>query len=396
MNRSISLSIILLLSMQLNAQSNFWNSRNAYLGQTPPENTPVKFAPHLINDTPFFSMDRCAFSADGKEFYYCRNNTWFSSKDASIELYKYDGTRWNGSTTLVKQYYAPAFSPDGDTLFFIGGGKGGVSQMHRTDTGWSDPEIYLKRSYGLYDFMPTLSGNLYAASNVYGSVKDFTCYDICMLPPVASGDTIIRTLGKPMNTPGFDGDFFVAPDESYIVISAKEHPDYECELYISYHKKDNTWTNPKSLGPQINNGLAHRWGEYVTPDNKYLFYSYGHSPKDCAIYWVRFDNLLKNLKHTNFEPYVKDSIANQSAHINQPFLLQISDNTFFDDDGNNTLTYSAILNNGSALPAWLHFDARKKMFSGTSGKSETYNIKITATDNVKATASCTFALIVNN
>ena len=73
------------------------------------------------------------------------------------------------------------------------------------------------------------------------------------------------------------------------------------------------WTNPKSLGPEINNGLAHRWGEYVTPVNKYLIYSYGHGPEDCALYWVRFDNLLKNLKHSNFEPYVKDSIAAQTA-----------------------------------------------------------------------------------
>jgi hypothetical protein len=51
-----------------------------------------------------------------------------------------------------------------------------------------------------------------------------------------------------------------------------------------------------SLGPKINNGLAHRWGQFVTPDHKYLFYSYGTSEKDCAIYWVRFDRLLESLR----------------------------------------------------------------------------------------------------
>ncbi len=397
MKTSILLSVISLfgLGIDLSAQNNFWNSSKAYLGQTPPGSIPVKFAPELINDTPFFSMDRCAFSHDGKEFYYCRNNTWFSSKDASIQFYRYDGAKWIGPTTLARQFYGPSSTPASDALFLIGGGMGGVTQMHRTANGWSEPAIYLQRSYGTYDFMATLSGNMYAASNINGSINDFTCYDICIMRPIASGDTTIHTLGKPINTPGFDGDFFVAPDESYMVISAKEHPDYECEIYISSHKKDGTWTNPKSLGPKINNGLAHRWGEYVTPDNKYLFYSYGHGPQDCALYWVRFDDLLENLKHTNYEPYVMDSISNQSITSEQLFTLKISDNIFFDDDGNNTLTYSATRSDGNALPDWLNFDPKKKTFTGTPRKSGTYYIKVIATDMANAQANCTFSVHVN-
>ena len=397
MYRLISFSVSLLISININlcAQNNFWNTPQAYLGQTPPGNTPIKFAPQLLSDTPFFSLDRSAFSPDGKEFYYCRNNTWFSTKDATVQMFRYDGNKWVGPVTVVKQYYAPVFSPGGDTLYFIGGGKGGVTQLHRTNNGWSEPQTYLMRSYGLYDFMPTISGNMYAASNINGDINDYTCYDVCVMRPATSADTSIRTLGKPMNTPGFDGDFFVAPDESYIIISAKEHPDYECELFISYHKKDGTWTNPKSLGPEINNGLAHRWGEYVTPDKKYLIYSYGHGPEDCALYWVRFDNLLENLKHTNFEPYVKDSIAAQTANVKQSFSFRINDNTFYDDDGNNTLTYSASLADGNLLPAWLKFDAKKKTIYGKATQSGTYSIKITTTDTAKATASSSFLLKIS-
>ena len=396
MNKSTILFIIGCLGICsiLKAQENFWDGPKAYLGQTPPGNMPVKFAPQLINDTPYFSMDRCAFSPDGMEFYYCRNNTWFSSKDASIQVYKYDGNKWIGPTTLVRQFYAPSFAPGGDTLYFIGGGKGGVTLIHRDSNGWSGPETYLNRSYGMYDFMPTRSGNMYAASNINGSIRDFTCYDICIMPPVNSGDTTIHTLGKPLNTSGFDGDFFIAPDESYIVVSAKEHPDYECELFISYHKPDGTWTNPKSLGPRINNGLAHRWGEYVTPNNKYLFYSYGHGPQDCAIYWVRFDDLLEDLRHSNFEPYVRDSITKQTARVKQAFSLSVRDDTFYDDDGNSTLSFSAISADDSPLPAWLTFDAKRKILSGIPQQPGTYLIKITATDNAGATAICTFTVTV--
>ncbi len=44
-------------------------------------------------------------------------------------------------------------------------------------------------------------------------------------------------------------------------------------------------------------------------------------PQDCALYWVRFDDLLKNLRHTNFEPYVKDSILTQTAKVQPVFFI---------------------------------------------------------------------------
>lgn len=399
MKRLFSLLSIAVIAVMLGcktpaAETSFWDTPDAYLGQTPPGSTPVKFAPKMINDSPFFSMDRCAFSADGKEFYYTRNNTWFSSKDASIQVYKFDSGKWVGPGLFVKMLYAPSFTKNDDTVYLIGGGKGKVMQMHRTANGWSAVDTVIRRSYGLYDFMITNSGNIYAASNVNGPANDFSFYDVCMMKPLSSGDTSIHTLGKPMNTPGFDGDFFVAPDESYILISAKEKPDYECEIFISYHKPDGTWTNPKSLGPEINNGGAHRWGEYVTPNNKYLFYSYGHGPEDCALYWVRFDTLLQSLRHTNFEPYVKDSIATQSAAKGKTYTLQVGDNTFFDDDGNNTLSYTAAMADSSALPAWLTFNAATKTLSGTPAQKGAYKISITATDAAKAKAANTFMLKV--
>jgi hypothetical protein len=95
---------------------------------------------------------------------------------------------------------------------------------------------------------------------------------------------------------GFDGDLYISPDESFIILSANETPTFECELWISFRKADKTWSNPKSLGSAINDGLAHRFGQYVTPDKKYLIYTKGTSEKDCHFYWVRFDRLLEKLR----------------------------------------------------------------------------------------------------
>lgn len=382
---------IILPGISFKAQNSLWNSPQAYLGQTPPGKIPVKFAPQLINDSPFFSLGRSAFSADGKEFYYSHNNSWNSGTDATIQCYRFDGSKWVGPTQIAKQVFTPTLSPDGNILYTRAPGRK-VTRMHRTAYGWGPVDTFLNRSFGLYDFMPANSGNMYVASNVNGPASDYSCYDICIMKPLANGDTTIQTLGKPLNTPGFDGDFFVATDESYILISAKELPTYECEIYISYHKKDGTWTNPKSLGPEINNGLAHRWGEYVTPDGKYLIYSFGHSAADCALYWVRFDSLLKKLRDTNFEPYVKDSIPTQTTAINKKFEFKVLDNVFYDDDGNNTLHYSATLANGMALPTWLTFNAKTNTLKGKPLQAGEYNITITATDVDNAMAHCTFKL----
>ncbi|GGB24259.1 putative Ig domain-containing protein [Puia dinghuensis] len=387
---------LLALPVQGSTQSVFWDSPEAYLGQARPSDTPRIFAPGLLTEPGHFNFTtgRIAFTPDGKEVYYAINTQWYSGKDLKLKYFIYDQMGWKGPRLLNAHYSTPTFSPDGSKLFLAGGGKAGVIwQSKRTDTGWSAPVEYLQRSYALYNFIETASGNRYVGSNgTWGKMQDMNAWDFSIL---SNTDTTIRSLGVPLNTPGFDGDFFIATDESFMVVSAKETKDNQCELYISYRKKDHSWTNPKSLGTLINDGPAHRWGEYVTPDNKYLFYTRGTSEKDCAIYWVRFDDLLDRFRHTNFEPYVKTPIADQAAQSGHPLHLTISPDVFVDDDGNHTLKISAALEDGSPLPDWLRFRASNRTFSGTPANPGSYHIRITATDTAGATVSTDFTLKVN-
>ena len=279
------------------AQTSFWNSRNAYLGQTLPGDTPRIFAPGLLAGKGEFTANRTAISADGKEIYYCTNKSWKNSNDLKVKCFKYDGKKWVGPVIINEHMGQTSFSPDGQNLYFASDQSAGtVYKSHRTKAGWSDPVAYIERNYVVYDFMLTRSGNKYAASNgTWGSPSDANAWRFSVMP--ASGaDTSIQNLGTPLNSTGFNGDFFIAPDESYMIISTNETSHFECELYISFRKEDKTWTDPKSLGPLINNGLAHRYGQYVSPDGKYLFYTRGETEKDCAVYWVRFDRLLKKLR----------------------------------------------------------------------------------------------------
>jgi hypothetical protein len=75
------------LSIRLNAQSKFWKSNNAYLGQKMPGNKPQIFAHALLEKADTFSMDRSAFSQDGKEFYYCTNTTWYDLTNVKTKYF---------------------------------------------------------------------------------------------------------------------------------------------------------------------------------------------------------------------------------------------------------------------------------------------------------------------
>ncbi|MGN6397122.1 MAG: putative Ig domain-containing protein [Mucilaginibacter sp.] len=369
-----------------------WGTGDAYLGQTPPTDTPKIFAPGLLADSGAFAGDRVAFSANGKEFYYSQNTSWFDSKNLKLKYIKFADGKWGKPSVITEHYYGPTFSSDDKTIYLMGGenkkpGADIISRITRTGIGWSAPVPYRVWPYRMYDFIPTKSGNIYAGSNGNWGTMDWKNCQFAKIN-AARGDSIIKSLGQPVNSPGFNGDFFIAPDESYMIISAKEHPDFECELWITFHKPDDTWTNPKSLGPLINNDLAHRWGEYVSPDGKYLFYTHGHSAKDCYIYWVRFDRIYQNLKHTNFEPYVKNLIPAQTTRAGRLWKFKLPGDTFVDDDGSNTLTYSAI-----NLPAGLALDAATLTLSGRPSAGK-YEISVTATDNAKANAIAKFTLNV--
>lgn len=286
----------------ISAQTNFWKTKDAYLGQPHPSDTPQIFAPGLLADQGTFLMGRVAFSADGKEFYFAQNTSWERGDQAKLKMMRFADHHWGNASVIAEQSLSPTLSIDGNTLYMRkvipipDASMRNVWEVHRTANEWSTPIAYLEEPFGVYDFMPTRNGNAYVGSEPdTDDKKNGITYAFSVLTN-SGGNVQVKSLGRPLNEQGFNGDLYIAPDESYMIVSAKETESYQSQLYISFHKHDGTWTEPVSLGEKINGGLAHRWGQYVSPDGKYLFYSHGTSEKDCAIYWVRFDKLLAHLR----------------------------------------------------------------------------------------------------
>lgn len=109
------------------------------------------------------------------------------------------------------------------------------------------------------------------------------------------------------------------------------------------------------------------------------------------------DTFNLTVLNTNDAPFVAVPVVDQSTQVGTNFQFQVPAGTFADTDAGDTLIQTATLADGSALPAWLSFDAATQKFAGTPlviSDAGTYGIKLAATDSANATVSDTFNLAV--
>jgi hypothetical protein len=271
-------------------------AESLYLRQTPPGNTP-KALPLFVNQG-FFAAERIAISNDGRDIYYSEIKGYYPIRGENIKRYSFSDGKWTGPIDLFEGY-GPALSITGDTMYFERKDVEKKSETFisvKSGSGWGNPKRILTELDKAHYYQVTLNGNHYISS-IAGNGAGLN--DWCRVI-ITGADTTASSLGRPLNTGGENLDFFVSKDESFMIVTNRPR------LGISYRKDDGSWTNPRNFGPKIDFGLG-SWGPWVTPDNKYLFYSTGTKPdySDVYVYWVRIDGVIDSLKHTNLSPYIK-------------------------------------------------------------------------------------------
>jgi len=270
---------------------------NRFLGQTPPGDRPQIFP--LATSRGSFAAERIAISSDGREIYYSEIKAYYPTRRDSIKRYVCTEGKWTGPFTLFEGN-APALSVTGDTMFIERPDPEEAYGMYicvRNAGGWTAPKRILSKIEGAHYYQTAGKNHAYisAKMNTGCGMNDW-----CIVSNALS-DTSIVSLGKPLNTMNDNLDFFVARDESYMLVTNR--PD----LGISFRRTDGTWTNPQSLGRKINFGLA-SWGPWVTPDNKYMFYTTGTKPdySDVGVFWVRFDAIADSIKKACIDINIAD------------------------------------------------------------------------------------------
>jgi hypothetical protein len=256
----------------------FTDLTGEYLGQVPPGDTPVLFAPGTISVDNHFEHSGAVFSPDKTEVY------WAAKPDGSDIFHIYfmkriDG-RWTAPqvTPFTERYEGnrPAFSPDGEKLYFetIRNPLGGpILVVERDGDGWSDPTSLpsvINATGGERMFCLTQNGSLYFARGTSISADE----QILVSHFVDGGFTEPVEVDPNINSDLSELYIYVMPDESYMIIESSNHRDLTF-LTISYKTADGSWTLPVNL--------PFGWARFpvVSPDGLYLFFM-GQN----GIYWV--------------------------------------------------------------------------------------------------------------
>ncbi len=97
----------------------------------------------------------------------------------------------------------------------------------------------------------------------------------------------------------------------------------------------------------------------------------------------------------NDAPQIDQGVADRSSPEDTPLSFQVPADAFFDPEG-DALTYSALLADGSPLPAWLHFSAATRTFSGTppTDFNGALTLSLSASDGHSVDASVPFTLTI--
>lgn len=264
-----------------------------YLGQAPPEDTPVIFAPGIIS-TIWGLHSSLAFSPDGDEVYwvpmidepdqpYSRNN---------IHLMRKAGNRW--TPPQIASFSGldgvsdgePFFSFDGNRLYFNstrpnpaqdGRKKENIWFVDRTQSGWSDPKPLsqaVNRMSMHWQFSVDRKGNVYFASDNPGGagMQDIYC---SYLTDGEYGEP--QNLGININSADNEMTPFISPDGDYLIYSRGT------KLMVSFHNTDGTWGEAKNMGSPVNTGFE--LCPLVTPDMKYLIFLSGRGGESHP-WWV--------------------------------------------------------------------------------------------------------------
>lgn len=263
-----------------------------YLGQRPPTMEPELFAPGLISKSGRYEFGS-VFSKDGKECFYAVelghraqilhtklvNGVW--SEPVIIPLdtnYSFNDPMLNPEEDRL--YFISTFSPDGTSppkdydIWYV----------ERLGDGWSKPinaGESINSSRDEYYISFAADGSMYFGSNKLAPEDNMGNFDIFRSQMTKGVFETSIPQGKGVNSPAYEADVCVAPDESYMIFCATRKDGYgRGDLYISFRDKQGNWTQAKNMGPKVND-KGHQLCPFISVDGEYIFFT---SNQD--IYWV--------------------------------------------------------------------------------------------------------------
>jgi Tol biopolymer transport system component len=198
---------------------------------------------------------------------YKKNNSW-----SAPEIVSFSGKYVDADPFVTK---------DGNTMYFVSSRPlhegepvkqdWDIWKTERTSSGWKTPvplDSPLNSSGN--EFFPTMAdnGDLYFGSDRTGGKGRADIY----VSKFVDGKYLQPVnLGDSINTPDNEYEPFIAPDESYLILMIT-YPNgiAHADFYISFNR-NGVWSKAQKL-PEPINSYATEWGGKVTRDGKYFFF----------------------------------------------------------------------------------------------------------------------------
>ncbi len=267
-----------------------------YLGQKPPGIRAEIFAPGIVSTDQ--SEINSVFSPGGGEFYF---TAWTRETGTRIMVTRQIDGRWTAPKVASFSNHPtdvdPAVSHDGTRIFFgTRRPRPGATETRedgfdlwyaeRTDTGWSEEQFLgLVVNSGKSQVYPTVTrdGTLY-----FQAVRDegYGKADVYRSRMIDDVYQTPENVGPTINSENYEGDVFVAPDESYLIVAISGRKDEfgAADLYISFRSLDGSWSPVRNMGSNINSDKR-EFCPMVTPDGKYFFFT-SKRLGEGDIYWA--------------------------------------------------------------------------------------------------------------
>jgi Tol biopolymer transport system component len=272
----------------------------AYLGQTPPGETPELFAPGVLSANRF--LGPLAFSPDGTECFFTVDDAGYTTQ--SLYVSRYVNGVWTPQelAPFVAGFEKSAeayFSPDGNRLYFTAQASGSGSRMDlwmvdRSGQGWGTPVRLpspINSDANEFHFSRGPDGTIYFLSNRSGTPQVYRARQS------ADGTFRVELIPAPFLSVGtYDGDPSIAPDGSFLVFhSARAGGFGAVDLHVSFADGRGEWTRPINLGADFNTA-ADEYGAMLSPDGKYLFFV-RHSLEKGELFWVSTRAIERRATH---------------------------------------------------------------------------------------------------
>lgn len=273
-------------------QKDLSKNSHRYLDQKPPGLKPEVFAPGIVSTEK--NELNCVFSPDGNEVYF---TVWKDGVN-TIMMMKQKSGKWSERAIApFSGKYSdvdPFITADGRRLYFSSMRPVNITgdpkdsdiwyiERNATDD-WSQPlRLNTPNSPGKDDYYTSIcsSGTLYFSMfEKHGSPGNI------FRSQLVNGQYMpAEGVEYPINTEFNEHDPFVSPDESYLIFTSDRPGGYgKGDLYISFQKEDDKWTEPKNMGGGINSS-GYDFCPMLSQDGKYLFFTRNINGNG-DIYWV--------------------------------------------------------------------------------------------------------------